>query len=1144
MSCKDGEGCQFEPLDLVPIGIFILDPDCKVIFWNQCLADWSGVAAEDVLGRDIRKLYPHLDSPAFTSRLDQVFQLGAPVVFSSQLHDYVIPVEDSGNGRRLQQTLATPYPVAGVQGFNALFSIQDVTDLVKMSQKHQRAVKDALEEVEQRWRAEESLRRSRKRLQDIALSSADWIWEVDRSLRYTYASGSVRNILGYAPDELLGRSVLEVLGLNDAYGVAEILDATIKRKEAIRDLEIWGLTKGGDKICLSANAVPVLDDSGDLVGYRGVFKNITDKKSAETALVESQQRFKRLVEELGDSIMVYSHNLDNRLTYASPGIASVFGWDPEDVINQDWRDVIKFTPQSFSIVQDAIKESSHKKVPVSFEADFYHPDGTVHSVRVTTYPVLDEKGKVTALEGFCQETTLQRRFEDALRRGEARYAIAQRAADICSWEWNILTDEWFWTDNIDSLLGMKPGEFQHTYQAFMEVVHPADRKFVRRALDKCLEGETDFNIEHRIVRPSGVERWMAATGEVHLDPRGRPVRMYGVARDVTQRRLAMNSQRQLTEIIEASPELVGICRVDDMTLRYMNRAGKSLLGLDSDYDIVGRKVQDFLPVGVRHHFKNVLLPQAVKEGSWAGEVILQRKDGTRFPSWMVVITHKNQRGELDRLSAVARDISALKNATEELRKLYRAVEQIAASIVITTLDGTIEYVNPYFYDLTGYTPEEVMGENPAILSSGEHGKEFFNQLWETINAGETWRGEICNRKKNGQLYWEDASISPLKNDKGKTTHFVAVKEDVTAQRQAQARLKELVSEFESVFNTSSVAIIQLKGGRRIHRVNQRFTEIFGYSLEEVHRKSVGILHLSKEMYRYFGETFFKRLEDGGVVQAEYQLKHKDGHVVWCSLYGRAVMPPDLNKGVIWVADDITHRKELDQLKVDVERMMRHDLKTPLNAVINMPQLIEMEGNLTEQQLALTKSIEESGRRMLNMIDMSLAFFKMETGSYEMTPRALNLFRMLESLVDENNSRLSAKGLTVEIFLGDAPLRKGDAVYVLAEELLLYNALSNVLVNAIEASPGQSVVEIDVYDEAPMANGGMIRIEVHNKGAVPEKIRDVFFQKYVTHGKSKGTGLGTYSAKLIVETMGGKIDMKTSDPEGTTLIIELPKPGEM
>jgi PAS domain S-box-containing protein len=109
--------------------------------------------------------------------------------------------------------------------------------------------------------------------------------------------------------------------------------------------------------------------------------------------------------------------------------------------------------------------------------------------------------------------------------------------------------------------------------------------------------------------------------------------------------------------------------------------------------------------------------------------------------------------------------------------------------VITGTDGTIEYVNPKFTSLTGYSREEVMGANPRILKSGEQPVGFYADLWKTITSGREWRGEFHNRKKNGEYYWEFASISPLLDEKGAITHYIAVKEDITARKEAEDALR-------------------------------------------------------------------------------------------------------------------------------------------------------------------------------------------------------------------------------------------------------------------------------------------------------------------------------------------------------------------
>jgi PAS domain S-box-containing protein len=156
----------------------------------------------------------------------------------------------------------------------------------------------------------------------------------------------------------------------------------------------------------------------------------------------------------------------------------------------------------------------------------------------------------------------------------------------------------------------------------------------------------------------------------------------------------------------------------------------------------------------------------------------------------------DQRGVLQGYRGINRDITERKRTEEQLRKLSRAVEQSPASIVITSITGDIEYVNPRTCELTGYTYEEIIGQNPRILKSGEMPAEGYKRMWETIRAGGEWRGEFHNRKKSGELYWEFASISPIRDAGGKITHFLAVKEDVTDRKRVDEERIRLVSELQ------------------------------------------------------------------------------------------------------------------------------------------------------------------------------------------------------------------------------------------------------------------------------------------------------------------------------------------------------------
>jgi PAS domain S-box-containing protein len=196
---------------------------------------------------------------------------------------------------------------------------------------------------------------------------------------------------------------------------------------------------------------------------------------------------------------------------------------------------------------------------------------------------------------------------------------------------------------------------------------------------------------------------------------------------------------------------------------------------------------------------------ALKKGSDHFEWMHKRVDtGETFPAEVLLSAM-----ELDGkpvLQAVVRDITARKRMEEKLRQLSRAVEQSPASIVITNPAGDIEYVNPKFVQVTGYTLAEALGKNPRILKSGDKSPEAYRELWETITAGKEWRGEFHNKKKSGELYWESASISPIRDLAGRVTHYVAVKEDITARKQTEAERDKLIHDLqEALANVKSLS---------------------------------------------------------------------------------------------------------------------------------------------------------------------------------------------------------------------------------------------------------------------------------------------------------------------------------------------------
>ncbi|MCP4700595.1 MAG: response regulator [Gammaproteobacteria bacterium] len=228
-------------------------------------------------------------------------------------------------------------------------------------------------------------------------------------------------------------------------------------------------------------------------------------------------------------------------------------------------------------------------------------------------------------------------------------------------------------------------------------------------------------------------------------------------------------------------------------------------------------------------------------------------------------------------------------------------------------------------------------------------------------------------------------------------------------------------------------------------------------------------------------------------------------------------------------------EETALLRENVERITRHDLKSPLNNIICIPSFVIRKLEITGEDKELLEMVTRCGHRMSEMINHSLDLYKMEMKTYQYNPHIVELVSLLHEVVTEMQPITMTKGLCVEILLRGKPVGKSDLFAIKGERLLCHSLFANLLKNALEASPEEERVTISLEEKE-----GAHFIMIHNPGAVPEQIRRRFFDKYVTEGKSEGTGLGTYSAKLMAETQGGGIYLQTSEETGTTVSVRLPK----
>jgi len=271
-------------------------------------------------------------------------------------------------------------------------------------------------------------------------------------------------------------------------------------------------------------------------------------------------------------------------------------------------------------------------------------------------------------------------------------------------------------------------------------------------------------------------------------------------------------------------------------------------------------------------------------------------------------------------------LDSMRRSADALRVQVAALESAANAIVITDRQGSIQWVNPAFTLLTGYTAEEAMGQRPSLLKSGVHDAHFYQTLWNTILSGAVWRGEIMNRRKDGTPYVEEMTITPVRSDQGEITQFIAIKVDVTERKRAEEALREAEERYRLIFEENSMGISQSSVDGRFLGVNPAFARMLGYDSPEEMIASVrpGELYVDGDCRR---EVARQLREQGMSEIREFQLYRKDGSKLWIRGTARAVRSAD-GRILYYVgaAEDITARKTAEE---QVEFLAYYDALTGL-----------------------------------------------------------------------------------------------------------------------------------------------------------------------------------------------------------------------
>ena len=505
------------------------------------------------------------------------------------------------------------------------------------------------------------------------------------------------------------------------------------------------------------------------------------EKERRADLEVSEARYRTLAEAANDMIFIIGR--DGRVQYLNSYAADKFGQPPEALIGQ---------PRA-ALFPGPIGERQAQGLQTVLETGEprYSEDPTPfpeHEVWLGTslVPLKDDSGRITAVLGIARDITQRRRAQEALQQTNATLRAIVQASPLAIHVFDPDGNLHMWNPASESLFGWREDE---TLGRALPYLSPDDQAEFKRLLGRVLGGESFANLEVKRRRRDGAAVDLSLSIAPLRDADERIVGIMSVSADITERKRAetalRESERRFHELLE-NVKLLAVMLDAGGKVTFCNDCLLDLTGWRRE-EAVGRDwFESFLPEGTRDEVRPIFL-ETLLSGSFPSHYendIVTRLGQRRLIAWNNTVLRDPQ-GNVAGTASIGEDITERRRVEAQLRQLSRAVEQSPASVVITDTSGIIEYVNPKFCEITGYTAGEVVGQNPRVLKSGHTSPEEYKRLWDTIIAGGEWRGEFHNRRKNGELFWESASISPITDEAGVITHFLAVKEDITERKRAE-----------------------------------------------------------------------------------------------------------------------------------------------------------------------------------------------------------------------------------------------------------------------------------------------------------------------------------------------------------------------
>ncbi len=998
--------------------------------------------------------------------------------------------------------------------------------------------------------------------------------------RIVFANDSAIQFYGWEKEELLQMTIDQINTLTPDEIRLKIAEA-IKKKQnyfvfrhqvadgSIRDVEVF------------QNKLEVNNE----IIFSLIVHDITARVLAEEEITNKELQLKQIIDSAGDAMFLADFETQ-RIIMVNRLACESLGYSNEELLNKKIIEISSNYKTEVEIA--AIWHKMKIGKPITIKSIHKRKDGSAFPVEVRS-SFLIQNGKKTIL-GFARDISDRLRNEQLLKANEFKFrTFADFTIDWEYWE-NENNSISYMSPSCLKMTGYTQDEFISDPSLLEKIIHPDDRNFstVHHFMTCKFENRDMINtMEFRIIRKDGSVINIFHICRPIFDDDQKFVGRRITNRDITERKVKDKALREsealYRNLVEVLPD--GIYKsTHNGVFVDVNPAMVNMLGYDSKDELMAIDIKSQLYFEVEDR-EDVELKENILE---IGTHRMKKKDGSEIwvedRGWLTsdkttnIIYHEG----------IMRDVTDRRKAEEQLTKLSTAIEQSPVSVVITDTNGNIEYGNPKVAEVTGYKLEEIIGKNTRIFNSGEKPKAEYQNLWATISSVKVWSGEFHNRKKNGELYWEQASISPILNEEGGITHYLAVKEDITERKRAE-QIQQTIYTISNAALTSIeldelIKIISIQLGKLLDTSNfyiafyNEDSGMLSTKFENDEKDLIDSWSAEKSVTGYvirnqksllaFDTDITKLLEAGEIDMIGTPSKVWLGVPLFIDkkVIGAVVVQDYENRDAYneqdkmmleFIADQISmaiHRKkaeedlisalekaeEADRLKSAFLANMSHEIRTPMNGILGFAELLKMPGLTGNQQQEYIDIIKKSGERMLNIINDIIDISKIESGLVEILNKESNINEQIQFIYNFFELQAKSKGIKLNFTNKFA----AHEVIIFTDQEKLYAILTNLVKNAIKYTdrgsielgfeiitlkPAEPVLEFYVKDTG-------IGIPVDRQKA----IFDRFIQADIADTRAfQGAGLGLSIAKAYVEMLGGKMWVESEEGAGSTFYFTIP-----